>query len=91
MVFCAIGNDHGVSIQIDKDPIVLNGARQTLIGIGPKDVGAERVEALHETDVAVSLQGETRGQGQVPAAALTRYDNGIDVDAEFARVLVRPT
>ena len=51
-------------------------------GQRPGDVGAQRVEALDETDVAVALEAQPGGEGEVAATALAGHDDPIGVDAQ---------
>ena len=55
------------------------------------DVGAERVEALDQADVAVALQLQAGGQGQVAAAAFAGDDDPRRVDPQRARRWRPPT
>ena len=57
----------------------------------PGDVGAQRVETADEAEVAVLLELEPGGQGEVAAAALARHDDVRRVDAELGRRGRAPT
>ena len=69
-------------VQVQKDAVVLGGRRVLRQRPLAGDIGAERVEALHEADVAVPLEFQAGGDGQVSPAALAGNDETSGVDLE---------
>ena len=70
--FDAVAHRAAVVVQVEQDPVVLDRRRVLRQRPLARDVGAERVEALDEAEVAVLLELQAGGEGQVAAAALAR-------------------
>ena len=74
-----------VVVQVEQDAVVLRRGRALRRRPLARDVGAQRVEALDEAELAVLLQLEAGGERQVAAAALARDDDAGRVDVEVRR------
>ena len=87
----AVAHRAAVVVQAEQDALVLDARGGVGGGPLPGDVGAQRVEALDEAEVAVALEGEAGGQGEVPATALAGDDDPSGIDAEVVGVRTRPS
>ena len=79
-----VGQRSAVVVQVEQDAVVLDRRRQVVLRPDSRDVGAQRVEALDQSELAVLLQLEAGRERQVAAAALARDDDALGVDAERA-------
>ena len=75
-----------VVVQVEEDAVVLDARREPLLRPFAGDVGAQRVQAGDESDVAVAQQLHPGGEREVATAALARDHHSRRIDLQVGSV-----